>query len=126
ERVRRLQMSQVFIGAGHGGHDSGASGEQSEEKDNCLNIALALGKLLKSKNYTVKYSRKNDKYLSLTARTNLSNDWKADMFISVHNNSSESSVSGFESYIYNGEVDAQTKRLQSEVHYAVANNINTS
>src|SRR5699024_11493070 len=49
-----------------------------------------------------------------------------DIFISVHNNSSESSVSGFESYIYNGEVDAQTKRLQSEVHDAVAKNINTS
>src|SRR5699024_319530 len=42
------------------------------------------------------------------------------------NNSSDSSVSGFESYIYNGEVDAQTKRLQSEVHDAVAKNINTS
>src|SRR5699024_11972258 len=76
--------------------------------------------------YTVKYSRKNDKYLSLTERTNLANDWKADIFISVHNNSSESSISGFESYIYNGEVDAQTKRLQSEVHGAVAKNINTS
>ena len=126
ERVRRWQMSKVFIDAGHGGHDSGASGEQSKEKDNSLNIALALGKLLKSKNYTVKYSRKNDKYLSLTERTNLANDWKADIFISVHNNSSESSISGFESYIYNGEVDAQTKRLQSEVHDAVAKNINTS
>src|SRR5699024_10618199 len=89
-------------------------------------IALALVKLLKSKNYTFKYSRKNDKYLSLTERTNLANDWKADIFISDHNNSSDSSVSGFESYVYNGYVDAQTKRLQSEVHDAVAKKKNTS
>src|SRR5699024_9923629 len=79
-RVRRLQMSKVFNDAGHGGNDSDSSGEQSKEKDNSLNIALTLGKLLKSTNYTVKYRRKNDKYLSLTERTNLANDWKADIF----------------------------------------------
>src|SRR5699024_12534193 len=99
ERVRRWRMSKVFIDAGHGGHDSGAIGEQSKEKDNSLTIARALGKLLKSKNYTVKYRRKNDKYWSLTERTLLANDWSADIFISVHNNSRVSPLCGYESYI---------------------------
>lgn len=118
-------MNKVFIDAGHGGHDSGALGNKSKEKDNCLNIVVALGKKLKEQGYTVKQSRTTDKFLSLTERTNMANDWDADIFISVHNNSGASSATGFESYIYNGGVSTQTKNLQTNVHDAIARSIGT-
>lgn len=86
----------VVLDAGHGGSDIGANRNYSDigtvqEKNVTLAIVLKLGRMLeKNKDYKVIYTRKIDEYPSLTNRTTLANRSKADLFISVHVNSSPS------------------------------------
>lgn len=86
----------VVLDAGHGGSDHGANRYYSDlgtvvEKDVTLGVVLKLGAMLeKNKEFKTIYTRKLDEYPSLTDRTNLANRSKADLFISVHVNSSPS------------------------------------
>ncbi|MBP6575793.1 MAG: N-acetylmuramoyl-L-alanine amidase [Chryseobacterium sp.] len=86
----------VVLDAGHGGSDVGANRNYSDigtvqEKVVTLSVVLKLGRMLeKNKDYKVIYTRKIDEYPSLTYRTDLANRSKADLFISVHVNSSPS------------------------------------
>ncbi|MCA6066782.1 N-acetylmuramoyl-L-alanine amidase [Chryseobacterium sp. RG1] len=86
----------VVLDAGHGGGDIGANRNYSDiglvqEKDITLGVVLKLGAMLeKNKDFKVIYTRKIDEYPSLTDRTNIANRSKADLFISVHVNSSPS------------------------------------
>jgi N-acetylmuramoyl-L-alanine amidase len=91
----------VVIDAGHGGHDPGAQGAISKEKDINLAISLALGSIIEQKFKDVKvvFSRKTDKYLTLQERADVVNDHHADLFICVHTNASPSSAAyGAESF----------------------------
>jgi N-acetylmuramoyl-L-alanine amidase len=91
----------VVLDAGHGGHDPGAKGAISREKDINLAVTLKLGELIDRKFKDVKlvYSRKTDKYLTLQERADVVNDNHADMFICVHTNSAQSpAASGAESF----------------------------
>lgn len=78
----------VVIDAGHGGHDSGANGKKSKEKDIALSIALKIGERLKSIDPTlqIKYTRRKDVFIPLHKRIGIANKEKADLFISVHCN----------------------------------------
>ncbi len=78
----------VVIDAGHGGHDPGASGKKSKEKDIALRIALKIGKNLISIDPSLKilYTRKKDVFIPLHKRIGLANKEKADLFISIHCN----------------------------------------
>jgi len=80
----------VVLDAGHGGHDPGAMGSFSKEKDINLAIELKLGALIEQnfKDVKVIYTRKTDKYLTLQERADVVNDHHADLFICVHTNSS--------------------------------------
>ncbi len=80
----------VVLDAGHGGHDPGAMGTFSREKDINLAIELDLGALIEQnfKDVKVVYTRKTDKYLTLQERADVVNDHHADLFICVHTNSS--------------------------------------
>jgi N-acetylmuramoyl-L-alanine amidase len=82
----------VVLDAGHGGHDPGAMGAFSREKDINLAIELHLGALIEQnfKDVKVVYTRKTDKYLTLQERADVVNDHHADLFICVHTNSSPS------------------------------------
>ncbi|MCX8525242.1 N-acetylmuramoyl-L-alanine amidase [Chryseobacterium formosus] len=86
----------VVLDAGHGGSDNGANRNYPDlglvqEKYVTLGIVLKLGAMLeKNKDFKVIYTRKIDEYPSLTDRTNTANRSKADLFISVHVNSSPS------------------------------------
>lgn len=86
----------VVLDAGHGGSDNGANRNYPDlglvqEKHVTLGIVLKLGAMLeKNKDFKVIYTRKIDEYPSLTDRTNTANRSKADLFISVHVNSSPS------------------------------------
>jgi len=117
-------MAKIFLDPGHGGHDSGAVGSRSYEKSNVLKVALKLAEYLRQMGHTVKLSRSTDVFLSLTQRTNLANSWGADIFVSLHNNSAvNKSATGFETFIYNGNVSAKTRTLQNNVHNAIAKSI---
>ena len=79
----------LVIDAGHGGHDPGAIGRISKEKDINLNVALRFGKLIEQNCPDVKviYTRQSDVFIPLDRRAQIANDAKADLFISIHTNS---------------------------------------
>ncbi|MGN7409983.1 N-acetylmuramoyl-L-alanine amidase family protein [Sporosarcina sp. SAFN-010] len=116
-------MSKIFIDPGHGGHDPGAVGKQSKEKDNVLKVGLRLKTLLESAGHTVKMSRSTDVFIGLSERARMADAWGADYFISLHDNSATSYASGFETFIYNGPVSDTTTKLQSVIHKAIASKI---
>jgi N-acetylmuramoyl-L-alanine amidase len=92
----------IVIDAGHGGKDPGALGSISREKDINLAIALKTGEYIQKniKNVTVIYTRKNDSTVELRDRPKIANKANADLFISIHTNSSDSrKVMGAETWI---------------------------
>lgn len=78
----------LVIDAGHGGHDAGAVGVYSKEKDINLKVALAFGRLVENNCPDVKvvYTRKTDVFIPLQRRADIANNNKADLFVSVHTN----------------------------------------
>ena len=78
----------LVIDAGHGGHDSGALGSYSKEKNINLNVALAFGRYVEQNCPDVKviYTRKRDVFVTLHERANIANRNKADLFVSIHTN----------------------------------------
>ena len=79
----------VVIDAGHGGHDPGAVGRISKEKNINLGVALQLGNLIKEQcpDTKVIYTRSRDVFIPLSRRAEIANEAKADLFISIHTNS---------------------------------------
>ena len=100
-------MKKLVIDLGHGGHDSGAVGQNgTHEADVVLAIGKELNELLKGYELDVKFTRLSDKFLSLSERSKIANDFKADYFLSIHiNSASDKSVRGVEVWQYsNGNV----------------------
>ena len=104
-RALGLKISRVVIDAGHGGHDTGTIGPHGlMEKDLCLDVALRLGKLIQERlpGAEVIYTRRDDTFIPLEERTAIANQVKADLFISIHANSShDSDARGVETYYLN-------------------------
>jgi N-acetylmuramoyl-L-alanine amidase len=100
-----LKINRIVIDAGHGGHDTGTIGPNGlMEKEVCLDVALRLGKLIQRRmpGAEVIYTRKDDTFIPLEERTAIANREKADLFISIHANSSpNSSARGVETYYLN-------------------------
>ncbi len=97
-----LKISRIAIDPGHGGFDTGAMGPHGlMEKNLCLDVALRLGRLIQQDipGAQVIYTRTTDKFVSLEDRTAIANRAHADLFISIHANSSDSpSARGVETY----------------------------
>lgn len=103
-RVLGLRVRRIVIDAGHGGHDSGTLGAGGlEEKDVTLDVALRLGHLLHQRlGADVIYTRRTDKFVPLEERTAIANHAHADLFLSIHaNSSSDPDVRGVETYFLN-------------------------
>jgi N-acetylmuramoyl-L-alanine amidase len=103
-RTLGLKIGRIVIDAGHGGHDSGTTGPGGiEEKEVVLDVALRLGKLLRQRlGADVIYTRDNDTFIPLETRTAIANKAQADLFLSIHANSSpDSSARGVETYYLN-------------------------
>ncbi len=112
----------VVIDPGHGGNDTGTVFDNGivriSEKDATLLIARQVAKQLKAKGIGVTLTRQEDRDLSLGARTALANRLGADVFLSIHMNSTHSRApklgpvaEGIETYILNNATDATSKRL---------------
>ncbi len=103
-RVLGLKIQRVVLDPGHGGHDHGTTGPKGlDEKDLVLDIAKRLGALIESKmGAEVIYTRTDDTFVPLESRTELANEVHADLFLSIHANSSPlPSASGVETYYLN-------------------------
>ncbi|HTB93002.1 MAG TPA: N-acetylmuramoyl-L-alanine amidase [Candidatus Sulfotelmatobacter sp.] len=88
-----LKINRIAIDPGHGGNDTGTTGPHGLlEKDLCLDVGLRLGELIRQNlpGTEVVYTRKDDRHVSLEERTAIANDASADLFISIHANSSDS------------------------------------
>ncbi|WP_432663864.1 N-acetylmuramoyl-L-alanine amidase [Wukongibacter baidiensis] len=103
----------VCIDPGHGGSDPGATYNGLEEKELALKISKYAEERLKSFGASVKLTRTSDTYLSLSKRTQISNDFHSDVFVSVHINATPSGT-GIETWVHD-----------NASHYAVdlANNV---
>ena len=103
-RALGLKIGRIVVDAGHGGHDSGTLGPGGlQEKDVVLDVALRLGKLLRQRmGAEVIYTRDDDTFIPLEERTAIANKAQADLFISVHaNSSSDPTARGVETYYLN-------------------------
>jgi N-acetylmuramoyl-L-alanine amidase len=103
-RALGLKIGKIVVDAGHGGHDTGTIGPNGlMEKDLVLDVALKLGKLLEDRlGAEVVYTRDDDTFVPLETRTAIANKEQADMFISIHANSSDdASARGVETYYLN-------------------------
>lgn len=90
----------VVLDAGHGGNDPGNRGNGYYEKDIALNIILEVGKELeKDSKIKVIYTRKTDVFVTLRGRAEIANNADADLFVSVHCNSHNSSAEGTETFV---------------------------
>jgi N-acetylmuramoyl-L-alanine amidase len=113
-RALGLKIGRIVIDAGHGGHDSGTLGAGGiEEKDVVLDVALRLGKLLHDRlGAEIVYTRADDTFIPLETRTAIANKAQADLFISVHaNSSSDPTARGIEVYYLNFTSDPDAMRV---------------
>ncbi len=103
-RALGLKINRVVIDPGHGGADQGTVGRHGlMEKDLVLDVAKRLGKLIEERmGAEVIYTRQDDTFIPLHARTEFANEKKADLFLSIHANSSpHPKVGGIEVYYLN-------------------------
>jgi N-acetylmuramoyl-L-alanine amidase/type II secretory pathway predicted ATPase ExeA len=110
-----LKISRIAIDPGHGGYDTGAMGPHGlMEKNLCLDVALRLGQLIEENipGAEVVYTRKTDEYVSLEERTAIANRAKADLFVSIHANSSDSrEARGVETYYLSLSASPESMKL---------------
>jgi N-acetylmuramoyl-L-alanine amidase len=103
-RALGLKIGKIVIDPGHGGHDTGTIGPNGlTEKDLVLDVSLRLGKLLESRmGAEVDYTRADDTFIPLETRTAIANQDQADLFVSIHANSShDPDARGVETYYLN-------------------------
>jgi N-acetylmuramoyl-L-alanine amidase len=114
-RALGLKIGRIVIDAGHGGHDTGTIGPTGlMEKDLCLDVALRLGKIIEQRlpGADVVYTRSDDTFVPLEERTNIANQAKADLFLSIHANSSrDHDARGIETYYLNLKGSAEAMEV---------------
>ncbi len=114
-RALGLKINRIAIDPGHGGSDTGAMGPHGLlEKDLCLDVAMRLGQLIRNNisGAEVVYTRKDDTFVALERRTDIANDANADLFVSIHANSSDiHDVRGVETYYLNLSSSPETMQL---------------
>ena len=100
-RALGLKIRRIVIDPGHGGHDQGSSGPTGLlEKELVLDVSLRLGALIEQQmGAEVVYTRDDDRYIALEERPRIANVAKADLFLSIHANSSVlRAATGVETY----------------------------
>jgi N-acetylmuramoyl-L-alanine amidase len=103
-RALGLKIGRIVIDAGHGGHDTGTIGVDGiQEKDVVLDVAMRVGQLLHDRlGSEIIYTRSDDTFIPLETRTAIANKAQADLFLSIHANSSpDASARGVETYYLN-------------------------
>ncbi|MBR3508180.1 MAG: N-acetylmuramoyl-L-alanine amidase [Lachnospiraceae bacterium] len=96
-------MALIVLDAGHGGENPGATYQGRQEKDDALNLVLAVGAILEENGQEIYYTRTTDIYESPAQKAAEANQVGADYFVSIHRNSSPypNQYTGIESLVYN-------------------------
>lgn len=107
------RVKRIFLDPGHGGDDAGTQHGHVNEKDVVLTFGRLAANELRRRGFEVSFSRTRDVFLPLDIRTDLAEEWKADLFISLHVNSSpHTNVHGTETYILSPDAtDAEARKL---------------
>jgi N-acetylmuramoyl-L-alanine amidase len=121
-----LGVSRIVIDAGHGGHDPGSLGSKVQEKDVVLDVALRLEKLLKAEpGFEVLMTRRTDVFIPLEERPAIANRNQADLFLSIHANSSRNkSASGVETYFLNFASNPEAEEVAARENAGAAQTMN--
>jgi N-acetylmuramoyl-L-alanine amidase len=126
-RALGLKISRIAIDPGHGGSDVGAMGPHGlVEKNLCLDVAMRLGQLIEKNlpGAQVVYTRKDDRFVSLEERTAIANRADADLFISIHANSSDvQDARGVETYYLNLGASPESMRLATRENALAATSL---
>jgi N-acetylmuramoyl-L-alanine amidase len=125
-RALGLKVGRIVVDAGHGGHDTGTIGPNGlMEKDLVLDVALRLGRMLETKlGAEVIYTRNDDTFIPLETRTAIANQHQADLFISVHANSShDSRARGVETYYLNFTSDPEALAVAARENAVSQNSV---
>ncbi len=126
-RALGLKIGRIVIDAGHGGHDTGTIGPTGlMEKDLCLDVSLRLGKIIQQRlpSADVVFTRNDDTFIPLERRTEIANEAKADLFISVHANSSQDhKARGIETYYLNFTGSSDAMEVASRENALSANGV---
>ncbi len=125
-RALGLKIRRIVIDPGHGGHDTGTIGPGGlEEKNVVLGVALRLRTLLRERmGCQVFMTRSTDKFIPLEERTAIANQDRADLFISIHaNSSSDPHVRGIETYYLNFTSDPAALRLAARENATSRDNV---
>lgn len=114
-------MATIVLDAGHGGTDPGATNGSRRESDDNLRLTLAIGNILKGCGINIIYTRSSDVFIPLGERSVISNNAHADLFISLHRNSSENAAAnGFETHVYTSPSQTSVN-LASNIMSRIAN-----
>jgi N-acetylmuramoyl-L-alanine amidase len=125
-RVLGLKIGRIVLDPGHGGHDLGTIGPGGLfEKDLVLSIARRLQKMLRENlGAEVVLTRSDDTFISLEERTEIANQHHADLFISIHANSSRiRSISGVETYFLDFARTKAEREVAARENATTMNNI---
>ena len=125
-RALGLKVGRIVIDPGHGGHDSGTLGPGGiQEKDVVLDVALRVGKLLHQRlGAEIVYTRDDDTFIPLETRTAIANKAQADLFLSIHGNSSpEPSARGVETYYLNFTSDPNALEVAARENALSSNSV---
>lgn len=112
-KERKRDYYKVFIDPGHGGSDNGAAGHGAYEDELNLQVSFKVKEKLEAKGIQVKMSRTNDTFISLGDRPKLANEYGADVFVSIHQNSASTPAMGIETYYHSSK--SQEKPLATEI-----------
>jgi N-acetylmuramoyl-L-alanine amidase len=121
-----LGVSRIVIDPGHGGHDSGSLGAKVQEKEIVLDVALRLEKLLQAEpGFDIVMTRRTDVFIPLEERTALANRHQADLFLSIHTNSSRNKqAGGVETYYLNFASNPEAEEVAARENAGAAQTMN--
>ena len=114
-------MVKIVIDPGHGGKDSGATGNGLVEKELCLELSFKLLDKLKKYDCELELTREKDEYVSFSDRGNVANEINTDFFYSVHiNGHNNKDAHGYETFIHSSN-PSYTRKIAEKIHVPLAN-----
>ena len=115
----RSTIKTVILDPGHGGDNSGAVGVKYKEKDLNLSLAREIASSLKKRGFKVRFTREDDRFLTLEERGNFARKENGDVFLSIHHNAGRTGANGIETYIVTPCNAASTNDRETQLHKTV-------